>query len=99
MPILSEYRKQKLERERDKFWSAVIVAACIAGSIIITVVATVYQMREARFRAKLDKIYENMLSCPQGTIIYYRGGEPYVMFKGRKIYIERETCEAKEDEK
>ena len=87
MTILTEYKKQRMARDRDKFHSAIIVALSVIGIFAVIIVAAV----ENRLNAKNEVIYENMKNC-RNSVVDYRQGEPFVKYKGKKIMIAREGC-------
>ncbi|MDD5006335.1 MAG: hypothetical protein PHS33_07575 [Candidatus Omnitrophica bacterium] len=88
MTILTEYRKQRIARDRDKFHSAIIIALSVIGIFAVIIIAAV----ENRLNARNEVIYENLKSCPKSSVVDFRQGKPFVMVKGKKIMIAREGC-------
>jgi hypothetical protein len=88
MTILTEYRKQRINRDRDRYHAALIVAVSVIGIFAVIIMAAV----ENRLNAKNETIYENMKTCPKSSVVDYRQGEPFVKYKGKKILIAREGC-------
>ena len=89
MTIISEYKKQRIRRDEDRFWSAVIIFFCTIGIFAIIVFAAIENLLNARN----EVIYENLKTCPKSSVVDYREGEPFVMFKGKKVMIKKEGCE------
>ncbi|MFA5340163.1 MAG: hypothetical protein WC332_00155 [Clostridia bacterium] len=88
MTILTEYKKQRIARDRDKFHSAIIIALSVIGIFAVIIVSAV----EQRLNARNEVIYENLKSCPKSSVVDFRQGEPFVNYQGKKIFIEREGC-------
>ena len=89
--ILGEYKKQKDKRDRNRFFNAVIVfcaATAVTGIFIILILAAI----EKRLNPEQEVIYKNLKSCPKSSVVDYRQGEPFVLYKGEKIMIKREGC-------
>ena len=89
MTVLTEYKKQKIARDRDKFWSAVIIFFATVGMFAIIVFAAVENLLNARN----EVIFENLKSCPKSSVVDYRQGEPFVNYQGKKVMIKKEGCE------
>jgi hypothetical protein len=88
MNYLSEYRKQKTSRDKDKFYSVLIVAVSVILIFAIIILAAV----ETKLDSRNEVIYENLKSCPASSVVDYRQGEPVVFYKGRKVNIATEGC-------
>ena len=87
--ILSEYKKQRDKRGRDRFFYAVIAFCAVTGIFVILILAAI----ENRLDPEQEAIYKNLKSCPKSSVVDYRQGEPFVLYKGEKIMIKREGCE------
>ncbi len=88
MTILTEYRKQRIARDRDKFHSAIIIALSVIGIFAVIIIAAV----ENRLNARNEVIYKHLKTCPKSAVVDFRQGEPFVKVKGKKILIAREGC-------
>lgn len=88
MRIISEYKKQRIARDRDKFWNAVIIFFCTIGIFVVILIAAV----ENKLNARNKTIYENMKTCPKSSVVDYRQNESSIMYKGKKRFIAREDC-------
>ena len=87
--ILGEYKKQKDKRDRNRFFNAVIVFCVVTAIFIILILAAI----ENRLDPEQEAIYKNLKTCPKSSVVDYRQGEPFVLYKGEKIMIKREGCE------
>lgn len=86
--IISEYKKQRISRDRDRYHAALIIAISVILLFAIIILAAV----ENRLNASNEVIYENLKSCPKSSVVDYRQGEPFVRYKNKKINIAREGC-------
>jgi hypothetical protein len=87
--ILTEYKKDRIRRDRDKAVSGIIAFACTVAIFIIVLLCACEHVFGTM---KSTAIYKNLQTCPKSSVVDYRQGEPFVMFKGKKIMIEREGC-------
>ncbi len=89
MAVLTDYKKDRLKRERERAISGLIIFLSIMvifGAILFTVI------KNKPENARQEKIYENLKSCPKSSVVDCRSGKPFVLYRGQKTDIEREGC-------
>lgn len=92
MTYLSEYKKDKIRRERQRNIDLIIIAVSllVLFALLIFTHKVVNQRTEEAIR--LDKIKANLKTCPN-RVVYDDKKCPYVYVKGKKVFLELKGCE------